>query len=302
MSLLLVLDFGHFHFRNYAAHQRLSYEGHPTGGLYGTIKQLVAIMEHIRPTDIIVCEDAPPYKRREECPLYKADRGDWNAGEAADLQESKEITLEALDSFGTARWRIPGLEADDLVAACAQYFGGASNDRFSQVVIASGDSDLFQCLSPKVALLRKKSHDDLYGLIDFCEEYKPLTPEYWPYVLCLAGTHNGLPGIKGVGIKTATKAMSKVIDQGDSGFDDKLWKPAYDQAIRDTLRLVRLPHESCPQPETVFLDRGPLPFNATRVEAVCMKYGMRWTNAMEHEWAAWRLRYTFDESERADYA
>ena len=281
----LLIDFGSFHFRNYAANMRLTSHGEPTGGLYGCLKQLTVMMRNFKPSKVIVCLDSPPYLRKQMYSAYKQKRGTTDSLDYQRLQESKKITLEAFNLYGADIWQVAGMEADDLVAKYTKTVAVDQTSRPSlardRIVMASSDSDLFQALyTDEVFLLRGirgKSSDTLYGRSEFLEEYPGMTPENWPFLLCLAGTHNGFPGVKGIGPKTALKILLS---------DPKHpWKPEYDQIIDETYKLISLPHASCPPPpDRLQLYLGTEGKKSFGISDYCSDYNMHWSEEMQNEW------------------
>ena len=283
MKTLLVVDYGVVHTRAYFANRPLQYHGKPTGALYGVLKLLTGVIERHKPCEIIVAQDSPPYKRTFIAPQYKADRAPLEKDEMMRMAESKAITLKALLEYGAVCWRVPGMEADDLVARCAQHFGLFRNaPHFDRVVILSSDSDLYQCLNERTYMLRKGASSVLYGMNDFKREHDGVEPRDWPFVLCLAGTHNGLKGVKGIGPKTAIKLLK-------SGIDDPKWKQEYNDVIYATYKVVSLPHDDCPDPVMPLVERD-IPPTSVKLEQYLKEYNMKWIPSMDDAWSAWRMQ------------
>jgi hypothetical protein len=138
---------------------------------------------------------------------------------------------EFLHEIGIEVYKEPGLEADDLIAICCRLF----RHHFYRIVIASGDSDLYQLFRYGNVYLRKKiaKKNVLYGYDDFKKQYNMTTKQFIRY-LCILGTHNGIPGIKGMGLKAALEIA----------VDDLRWEILHDhhgEELRLYQKLIRLP-------------------------------------------------------------
>jgi 5'-3' exonuclease len=202
---VLLVDLSNIAWRAVCSHAVLSHDGEQTGGVYGFLQIICKLVNVHRITRIIVCDDARPYYREQVFPAYKSGRGPVVVNtDKVDMRgpvsKGKQQIAELLDFFGVKVKSVKGFEADDLIAR-------ASLSIVHRIFIASNDSDLYQCLSVprKVVMCRK---DAVYTSKDFVAEYG-LLPIKWPRVLALCGSHNGVPGIAGVGPKTAAKLVAQ---------------------------------------------------------------------------------------------
>jgi 5'-3' exonuclease len=116
---------------------------------------------------------------------------------------------EFLNLLNVVNWKEKGLEADDLIAHCVSEY----HNKFDRIVIASADSDLIQLLKYNNIFLRKKVKNKylLYSRKDFKELYDGMTTSQFVDFLCLTGTHNAVPGIKGLGPKKADKIVKNSV-------------------------------------------------------------------------------------------
>jgi 5'-3' exonuclease len=211
MRRVLLVDLSNVAWRAVCSHAMLSHRGENTGGAYGFLQMICKIVNTHDINRIIVCDDAKPYHREKVFPTYKSGRGTVHVNtDKVDMrgpvQKGKAQIAELLDFFGQHVMRVKGYEADDLIARATLNLT-SQPARSCRVFIASNDSDLYSLLSKerKVAMCKK---DGLYTFNDFMAEYE-IWPVKWPRVLALCGSHNGVPGIPGVGVKTAVKLVSE---------------------------------------------------------------------------------------------
>ena len=242
MKSLLLVDVSNTVIRNLSVNKYLEHEGEWTGGFYGTVSELVNfISRNEQPTATVFCCDSKPYLRDEDYPNYKGDRkkkdyGEEEAPEGWDFYDALAAGYGQLKQFceigNYAHWTIPGYEADDLVALCVNHY----SETYDKIYILSNDSDLNQCLvHPHVYIWKKIGKGKkLYGQQEFIEQFG-FPPIDWPFYTAMVGTHNGVPGIKGIGPKTATKII-----HDDAQIDATVKK--YEKELIQKLDLIELPY------------------------------------------------------------
>ena len=175
--------------------------GQPTNAVYGFTAMLINLLKEFDPTHIGVAFDVSRRSFRTE--LF----ADYKANRAQSPDEFKgqvELIKEVLDGMGIRRVEKEGYEADDLLATLATQatVAGFSTD------IVTGDRDSFALVSPHVTVLYpKKGVSDLAVMTEEAIEVKyKLTPSQYPDFAALRGDpSDNLPGIPGVGEKTAQK-------------------------------------------------------------------------------------------------
>jgi 5'-3' exonuclease len=133
---------------------------------------------------------------------YKTD-----AGVPEELLAQFDGAEEAARALGLVVWRMDAWEADDAIATAAARFGGA----FAQVRILSPDKDLGQCLRGRdvvmVDRVRAREIDEAA-----LREAKGIAPESVPDLLALTGdTADGIPGLPGIGDKTAAALLGRYL-------------------------------------------------------------------------------------------
>lgn len=173
-------------------------EAHPVGEAYSrTIEQ---VRRYTDGFDLAaVCCDAPPYKRREILPEYKATR-DKHPPQA--LQQLDDVKQRCADD-GLLVWSVPGYEADDVIATATRL--ARAEESPLDVTIFSGDKDLLQLVGEGVLCVSPRSGE--YNEARVVEKMG-VPPRLVGDLLALMGDDSdNIPGIPGVGIKTAAKLL-----------------------------------------------------------------------------------------------
>jgi DNA polymerase I len=175
--------------------------GQPTNAVYGFTAMLINVLRDEQPTHVAVAFDrSEPTFRHEQYVEYKAGRT-----KAPDEFRSQiSLIFEVLDALGIARLSAPGYEADDIIATLAT----AAEAEGMDVLIVSGDRDTFQLVSDKVTVLyNSRGVSDMRRFTpEAVQEKYGLTPAQYPDFAAVRGDpSDNLPGIPGVGEKTATK-------------------------------------------------------------------------------------------------
>ncbi len=180
--------------------------GEPTGALYGVVTMLLKIIEEFKPEYIVACYDLPEATYRHTAfEGYKAGRSKTDESLVAQIERSRDIFA----AFGIQIFERPGFEADDLLGSIAHLTKAQKN---LKVIIASGDMDTLQCVDKKrvqVYTLKKGIKDTiLYDEATVKDRYG-FGPVHVPDYKGLRGdTSDNIPGIVGIGEKTATILIS----------------------------------------------------------------------------------------------
>ena len=210
--------------------------GQVTNAVYGFTSMLLATLEQFQPTHVAVAFDVNRNTfRREQFPEYKANR-------AATPQEFKgqtELITEILDVLGIRHAALEGYEADDIIATWATEAAAAGAD----VMILTGDRDSLQLVNEQITVLYpRKGVSDLVPMTPeaVIEKYG-VTPKQYPDVAAMRGdSSDNLPGVPGVGEKTAATWLTKYGDlQGLVQHADEL-KGKVGEAFRAHLPQVLL--------------------------------------------------------------
>jgi 5'-3' exonuclease len=229
---LLLLDSASLYFRAYYGVPDRSADGvPPTNAVRGFLDMLATLIERGRPSHVAACwdNDWRPAFRVEALPSYKAHRvGDATGGEdvPVDLQIQVPIIVEALAALGIARVGADGYEADDVIATLAE-----RHKHTMPVDIVTGDRDLFQLVDDarrvRVVYTARGGvrQPDLVDEAFIAEKYGvPSGRAYADLAVLRGDASDGLPGVAGIGEKTAAKlittygdlaALRSAIDGGD---------------------------------------------------------------------------------------
>ncbi|WP_345497043.1 DNA polymerase I [Nocardia callitridis] len=175
--------------------------GQTTNAVYGFTAMLINLLRDEKPTHVAAAFDVSRQTFRAEAfPEYKANR----ATTPDEFRGQVELTKDVLGAMGIPSMAIEGFEADDIIAtlttqAVAQGF---------RVLIVSGDRDAIQLVNENVTVLypRKGVSDLTRFTPDEVFAKYGLTPAQYPDYAALRGDpSDNLPGIPGVGEKTAAK-------------------------------------------------------------------------------------------------
>ncbi|MBP9717182.1 MAG: hypothetical protein KBD44_00520 [Candidatus Pacebacteria bacterium] len=181
--------------------------GEPTGALYGVVAMLLRIIEEFKPTYIAACFDLPePTYRHDAYADYKGTR--TKTDEALVMQIKRSYDIFA--AFGIPIFEVAGFEADDMLGTIAHQM---KTHKAIEVIIASGDMDTLQCVDKKrvkVYTLKKGINDTiLYDEAAVIERFG-FPPKLVPDYKGLRGdTSDNIPGIRGIGEKTASDLIQQ---------------------------------------------------------------------------------------------
>ncbi len=208
MSTVLLVDGNSLTYRAFFAlpSDMATASGQITNAVFGFTSMLIYVLNEQRPDGVLVAFDRPePTFRHEAEPEYKAQR------EAAPdiLRQQMGLVREVLDALGIQTVEAAGWEADDLIASAVDPLVERGHD----VIIVTGDRDSYQLVrDPNVRVLYNKRGVSDYALYDEAgiEERTGVPPALYPQYAALRGDNSdNLPGVPGVGEKTAAKLIVK---------------------------------------------------------------------------------------------
>ncbi len=178
--------------------------GEPTGAIYGFINMIRRLRTDHEPDLIAVILDAPgPTFRDELFAAYKAQRPPM----PDELRAQIDPLIEIVRAMGLPLLREPGVEADDVIGTLVH--GATARDL--ETLIATSDKDMAQLVSDKVRLVDTLSDRILDP--DGVREKFGVPPERMIDYLALVGdTSDNIPGVPGVGPKTAAKWLAEFGD------------------------------------------------------------------------------------------
>lgn len=179
--------------------------GLTTNAVYGFTAMLINLLRDEKPTHVAAAFDVSRKTfRKEKYPEYKEGR----AATPDEFRGQIDITKEVLGALGITVLAEDGFEADDLIATLATQ---AEAEDF-RVLVVTGDRDSLQLVTDDVTVLYpKKGVSDLHRFTpDAVVEKYGLTPTQYPDFAALRGDpSDNLPGIPGVGEKTASKWINQ---------------------------------------------------------------------------------------------
>ncbi|MFM7272145.1 MAG: DNA polymerase I, partial [Actinomycetes bacterium] len=179
--------------------------GQVTNAVYGFTAMLAKVVSDLEPDGLAVAFDtSTPTFRKELDATYKAGRK-----ETPDLfKQQLPLIREVLDALAVTVVEAPGFEADDVIATLAT--GAAAEGH--EVVVVTGDRDSYQLVEdPYIRVLYNKRGVSDYVLYDEAGIYERtgVTPAQYPEYAALRGdASDNLPGVPGIGEKTAAKLVS----------------------------------------------------------------------------------------------
>jgi 5'-3' exonuclease len=183
-------------------------DGTPVNAVRGTIDLIARVVRDTKPARLVACLDLDwrPAFRVDAIPSYKAHRLTENGAEAEpeSLGPQVEVLLEVLDAVGIPTAGVEGYEADDVL-------GTLSARETGPVDVVTGDRDMFQ-------LVRDEGPVRVLYTVEKMTPYLPATvaakygipgTAYAEYAVLRGDPSDGLPGVKGVGDKTAAALVTR---------------------------------------------------------------------------------------------
>jgi 5'-3' exonuclease len=217
----MLIDSAGLWFRSYFAlpDSLTSPEGVPVNAVRGFCDTLAKLVGQHSPARLVACldNDWRPQFRVAALPSYKAHRVAGDDPEAEEVPDTLSpqipVILDLLDALGVATAEADGLEADDVIGTLV------TRERHDPVVVVTGDRDLFQLVRTEPTAARviyvggglAKAQD--YGPAELAERYA-LSPDragdaYAEMAVLRGDPSDGLPGVSGIGEKTAAKLITQ---------------------------------------------------------------------------------------------
>ena len=210
--------------------------GQVTNAVYGFTSMLINLIKDHKPDQLVASFDRPePTFRHEMVKTYKEGRA-----ETPDiLRQQMGLVRQLVDTLKVPTVDLPGYEADDVIATLATQAAAAGDD----VIIVTGDRDTYQLVEdPHVKVLYNRRGVSDYVLYDEAGIFDRtgVTPAQYPQYAALRGDpSDNLPGVPGVGEKTAAKLINTYGDlDGIYAHLDEL-TPKLRQNLADSEESVR---------------------------------------------------------------
>ncbi|HET7304942.1 MAG TPA: 5'-3' exonuclease H3TH domain-containing protein, partial [Segeticoccus sp.] len=219
---LLLLDSASLYFRAFygVPDRRASRSAPPTNAVRGFLDMIATLVARYEPTHLVACwdNDWRPAFRVEAIPSYKSHRlrdgSDSVEDTPEDLQPQVPMIVDVLAALGIERVGADGFEADDVIGTLAHQW----RDR-GAVDVVTGDRDLFQLVDDAVPvrivytakggvrspdLVTEAVLQDKYGISG--------GRAYADMAVLRGDTSDGLPGVAGIGEKTAAALVNRYAD------------------------------------------------------------------------------------------
>ncbi|KGM01817.1 5'-3' exonuclease [Cellulomonas cellasea DSM 20118] len=240
---LLLLDTASLYFRAFfgVPDSVKAPDGTPVNAVRGLLDMIARLVTDHRPSRLVACwdDDWRPAFRVEAIPSYKAHRvaevlpGGEEAEEVPDLLSPQvPVIAEVLAALGIARVGAPGFEADDVIGTLVARERARPAAQRSPVDVITGDRDLFQLVDDEArvrVLYTQRGIKDL-EVVDTArlrEKYSVASGQAYADMAVLRGDpSDGLPGVPGIGEKTAAALVARygdlagilaARDSGDAG-------------------------------------------------------------------------------------
>ncbi|OFE17691.1 DNA polymerase I [Humibacillus sp. DSM 29435] len=211
MSRLLILDGHSLAYRAFFALPVENFStttGQHTNAVYGFTSMLINMLRDEEPSHVVVAFDLSRQTFRTEVYAeYKAGR----AKSPDEFQGQVSLMHEVLDALRIKYVELPGYEADDIIAT----FATQAEEQGLDVLICSGDRDTFQLVSEKVTVLYPvRGVSEVWRMSPAAIEEKYGVPptRYSDLAAMVGETSDNLPGVPGVGPKTAAKWINQFGD------------------------------------------------------------------------------------------
>lgn len=206
--------------------------GQPTNAVFGFIRMSEQLFRDWNPTHVVVTFDGgTPRERLDLLASYKANRKPMPEA----LRSQIPIVARYLEAAGICSERIEGQEADDVMATLAFKAKGA----FARVLVATGDKDMYQVVDDTVNIVPQSGRPEAMGTQEVIAK-TGVRPEQVPDWLALVGdTSDNIPGVPGIGAKTAAKLLEEFGDLDALLADvSRLPSPRLRSAIEDSREAI----------------------------------------------------------------
>lgn len=209
MSKIAIIDGKSVFYRGYYAMRGLSLpDGTPTGAVYGFVSILLAVIEQLKPDNIYVAWDIKGTSTSKRSKLYP----DYKAGRIKppdDFYEQIPLLQKFLKVCDIPFLETDNYEADDIIATLASQAKACPECR---AFLISSDLDMLQLLAPNVEMWALKtglSKVEHYSPEAFEQKYGLKVEQFLDLKSLQGDTSDNIPGVPGVGPKTATELLQK---------------------------------------------------------------------------------------------
>ncbi len=233
MNLYLIDGNSYVYRAFYAIRGLTNSKGFPTNAIYGFTNMLLKIIREKKPDGIVVSFDSPsPTERHRIFEAYKAHRPETPNELVQQLPHIRKI----VDAFNIKIFEVPGYEADDLLGTIAD----RASKKGADIFIVTADKDMLQLVGDGIRIydpMKDRVLDE-----EYVKEKFGVGPERVTEFMALTGDAvDNIPGIKGVGEKTAKELLGEVVSLDELlNKPEKIKKEKLRKLVTENADMVRL--------------------------------------------------------------
>lgn len=205
---LVIIDGKSIFYRGYYAMPGLATkDGTPTGGVFGFTTLSLEVIKRLKPDYVAVAWDKPKTNIRARLKIYPA----YKAGRKPappDFYEQIPILHNLLEAFGWPLYELDDYEADDIMATLATQ----AREKNIETILITSDLDVLQCINGHVkvyALKKGLSRIEEFHPASFEAKYGIEPEQYLDYKSLKGDSSDNIPGVPGIGEKTALALLKK---------------------------------------------------------------------------------------------
>ncbi|HPW47744.1 MAG TPA: DNA polymerase I [Candidatus Saccharibacteria bacterium] len=205
---LVIIDGKSIFYRGYYAMPGLATkDGTPTGGVFGFTTLSLEVIKRLKPDYVAVAWDKPKTNIRARLKIYPA----YKAGRKPappDFYEQIPILHNLLEAFGWPLYELDDYEADDIMATLATQ----ARKKNIETILITSDLDVLQCINGHVkvyALKKGLSRIEEFHPASFEAKYGIEPEQYLDYKSLKGDSSDNIPGVPGIGEKTALALLKK---------------------------------------------------------------------------------------------
>ncbi len=233
MNLYLIDGHSYFYRAFHAIKGLSNSKGFPTNAIFGFTNMLFKLLREKKPDALAIVLDSPvPTARHRMYEEYKAQRPETPNDLLAQIPYMKKV----IEAFRIPAFELPGHEADDVLCTLAKKAAATGVD----VYILSGDKDMMQAVGDRIKIydpMKEVTIDEAAVVEKF-----GVPPQRVAEVMALTGDAiDNIPGVKGIGEKTAKELISKVASLDELiSHPEKIGSERTRKMIAESVDMIRL--------------------------------------------------------------
>jgi len=251
-------------------------DGFPTGALHGWIKTMWRLQDQEKPEGMLVFFDLGGSTQRLALhPEYKAQRKET----PEPLEKQIPLIKEMTRAMGLVGVELDGIESDDLLASHGRMLANAGHD----VLIVSADKDFAQCVTDRIKILQPPPTANpklgwrVLDAAGVMEKFGVPPAQIAEYLALIGDTSDNIPGIDGVGPKTAAKWFAEYKSlEGIIAGAGTLKPERFRESVAGSAQRLRVNLElTTLHPQAALPHVAPTPPQETKLFALLEKLEMR---------------------------